>query len=233
MQSITKHFWNRWSVEVTPDWLLRRKWHETGRNLRVGDIVLVHDKTPMKGKYLLAVVEAVSPGKDGLVRSCTVGYGIPRETKDITKYEGRRWVTITRSVQRLSLLLAVEEQERPLTVEGGNVITKASAESESGAESVVEGNADVESSLSNENISTFQSDAEEGVMSDVAMEKNLMKSSYSGGESVPVEVVEESVPVEIIEEVPVEVVEDVPADREQDAAAVEEEKGNYQDTQEE
>ena len=65
VQSITKHFWDRWSVEVTPDWLLRRKWHETGWNLRVGDIVLVHDKTPMKGKYLLAVVEAVSPGKDG------------------------------------------------------------------------------------------------------------------------------------------------------------------------
>ena len=29
VQSITKHFWDRWSVEVTPDWLLRRKWHET------------------------------------------------------------------------------------------------------------------------------------------------------------------------------------------------------------
>ena len=103
-------------------------------------------------------------------------------------------------------------------------MSKASAESESGAESVVEGSAAVESSLSNENISTFQSDAEEGVMSDVAMEKNLMKSSYSGGESVP---------VEIMEEFPVEVVEYVPADGVRDAAAVEEEKGNYKDTQEE
>ena len=93
--------------------------------------MLVHDKTPMKGKYLLAVVEAVNPGKDGLVRSCKVGYGIPKETGDITKYEGRRWVTITCSVQRLTLLLAVEEQDIPLTVEGGNVVNKFTSEDES------------------------------------------------------------------------------------------------------
>ena len=140
VQSITKHFWERWSMEVTPDWLLRRKWHETGHNLKVGDIVLVHDKTPLKGKYLLAIVEAVSPGMDGLVRSCKVGYGIPKETGDITKYVGRRWVTITRSVQRLSLLLAVEEQDKPLTVEGGNIVVKSTDESVSDAASVVERN---------------------------------------------------------------------------------------------
>ena len=79
-------------MEVTPDWLLQRKWHETGWNLKVGDIVFVHDKMPLKGKYLLAVVEAVSPGKDGLVRSCKVGYGIPKETGDITKYIHRQKV---------------------------------------------------------------------------------------------------------------------------------------------
>ena len=102
VQSITKHFWERWSMEVTPIWLLRRKWHETGHNLKLGDILLVHDKTPLKGKYLLAIIEAVSPGKDNLVRSCKVGYGIPKETGNITKYEDRRWVTITQSVQTLS-----------------------------------------------------------------------------------------------------------------------------------
>ena len=94
----------------------------------------------MKVKYFLAVVEAASPGKDGLVRFYGIfyGYGIPRETRYITKYVGRRWVPITHSVQRLSLLLAVEEQEKPLTVEGGNIIPKASAESEPGSEAVVE-----------------------------------------------------------------------------------------------
>ena len=42
-----------------------------------GDIVLVQDKAPTKGKYIMAVVEAMSVGKDGLMRSCKVGNGIP------------------------------------------------------------------------------------------------------------------------------------------------------------
>ena len=51
-------------VQVTPDWVVTQKWHETGRNLKVGDVVLVHDKSPMKGHYILAIVEAVSVGKE-------------------------------------------------------------------------------------------------------------------------------------------------------------------------
>ena len=68
---------------------------------------------------------------------------------------------------------------------------------------------------------------------------NLCESE-SGAESVPVEVVGdvpveavENVPVEVVEIVPVEVVEDVPVKVEQVAAAVEKERRNYQDTQEE
>ena len=57
--------------------MVRRKWHKTGPNLHVGDIVLVQDKSPTKGKYIMAIVEAISVGKDRLVRSCKVGYGIP------------------------------------------------------------------------------------------------------------------------------------------------------------
>ena len=64
---VTKHFWSRWAAEVTPDWMLRKKWHETGPNSKVEDIVLVHDKTPVKGHYSIAVVEAVTIGKDDLV----------------------------------------------------------------------------------------------------------------------------------------------------------------------
>ena len=77
----------------------------------------------------MAVVESVSPSKDGLVRSCSVGYRIPKETKELSQYVGPsgrkyncssyvggKWVTLTRSVQRLTLLLPVEEQIRPLTV---------------------------------------------------------------------------------------------------------------------
>ena len=76
-------------MEVTPDWLISKKWQETGCNLQVGDIILVHDKSQIKGHYIMAIVEAVSVGKGGLVRLCKVGYGVPRERKDIHHCKGR------------------------------------------------------------------------------------------------------------------------------------------------
>ena len=94
IQTVTKHFWDIWAVEVTPDWMIRKKWHETGPNLKVQDIVLVHDKTPIKGHYIIAIVETVSTGKYGLVSSCRVGYGITFNTKDASQYKGRRWVLL-------------------------------------------------------------------------------------------------------------------------------------------
>ena len=83
VQVVTKHFWSRWAAEIMPDQMLRKKWHETGCNLKVGDILLVHDKTPIKGHYLMTIVEAVSAGKNNLVQSCKVGYGIPHNMKDV------------------------------------------------------------------------------------------------------------------------------------------------------
>ena len=117
VQQVTQYFWSRWAVEVTPESVVRAKWHETGRNLKPGDIVLVHDKTPLKGKYIMAKVEEVVTSKDGLVRSCTVGYRVPKKEAPRV-YTGGKWISLTRSVQRLTLLLPVEEQDSPLTVEG-------------------------------------------------------------------------------------------------------------------
>ena len=76
--------------------------------------MLVHDKLMFKGKYLMAIVDSVKTSDDGRVRSCTVKYRIP-SSKDASKeYTGGKEIKITRSVQRLSLLLAVEDQESKL-----------------------------------------------------------------------------------------------------------------------
>ena len=117
IQQATAYFWSKWSEEVTPMSVIRAKWHETGRNLRTGDIVLLHDKSQLKGKYQLGVVESVEQSADGFVRSCTVGYRIPKAAEPASVYTGGRWISVTRSVQRLTLLLPVEEQAKPLTVE--------------------------------------------------------------------------------------------------------------------
>ena len=123
IQQITTYFWTKWAEEITPMSVIRQKWHETGRNLRTGDIVLLHDKTPIKGKYQLGVVESTVKSADGLVRSCQVGYKIPTPTKPVDIYEGKgKWISLSRSVQRLTLLLPVEEQAKPLTVEKDGVV---------------------------------------------------------------------------------------------------------------
>ena len=137
---------------------------------------------PLKGKYLLAVIEAVSPGKDSLVRSYKVGYGIPNETRDITKYKGRRWVTITHSAQRLSLLLSFKEQEEPLTEEGGNTISKSSAESEPGSEAVVEINSVIESSTKDGDKSTLKSTAEDESVPESVVDGNSVVQSSPNNE---------------------------------------------------
>ena len=88
----------------------------------MGDVVLVHESSTIKGKYILGIVEAVKTSRDELVRSCVVGYRIPNSKDPIGKYSGGRKVSVTRSVQRLTLLLPVEEQHGEVTVEGDHIL---------------------------------------------------------------------------------------------------------------
>ena len=127
IQQVTKDFWSRWVAEVTPEAVIRQKWHESRRNLQPGDVVLIHDKTPLKGKYLLAVVDSVNMSRDGLVRSCSVKYRIPKQSDSVSEYSGGRLITLTRSVQRLTLLLPVEEQQKPVEVED-NIVKEVEME---------------------------------------------------------------------------------------------------------
>ena len=91
--------------------------------MQVGDVVLVHDQSPVKGKYQLAIVDEAKESKDGFVRSCIVRYRVPNP-KDVARATGKekkrypvgKEVKITRSVQRLTLLLPVEEQSGRLEV---------------------------------------------------------------------------------------------------------------------
>ena len=101
---------------MTPEHVIRQKWHETGWNLRVGDIVLIHDKSEIKGKYKMGIVEAVKTGEDGQVRSGTVGYMVPRSKDQFGQYSGGKRIQVSRSIQRLTLLLPIEEQNYPLEV---------------------------------------------------------------------------------------------------------------------
>ena len=118
INQVTSDFWSRWALEVTPEHVIRKKWNESGQNLQQGDVVLVHDKSPIKGKYIMGIVDSVKMGPDSRVRSCTISYMSPRNRDTGNEYRGGRRIVITRSIQRLSLLLAVEEQNGQLEVVG-------------------------------------------------------------------------------------------------------------------
>ena len=98
-------FLQRWCNEVTPQLVFRQKWHEKLQNLCVGDLVMLCEPSPIKARYRLAIVEAVNVvSKDNCVRSATVRYA---------KVDGDRCrrITVQRSIQRLVLILPVEEQD--------------------------------------------------------------------------------------------------------------------------
>ena len=104
-------FWKLWTEQITPEAVIRQRWHEKGRNLKPGDIVLLHDKSPIKGTYQLGIVESIKEGMDQLVRSCRVSYVIPSIKDKLHQYSGGKRITVSRSIQRLTLLLPVEEQD--------------------------------------------------------------------------------------------------------------------------
>ena len=124
VQEITTSFWDRWVQQVTPEKIIRQKWHESGRNVKPGDVVLLHDKSPVKGRYQLGLVEAVKESDERLVRSCSVSYVIPSPKSLGNKYVGGRKVVVTRSIQRLSVILPVEEQQCQVNVIGDKVMKK-------------------------------------------------------------------------------------------------------------
>ena len=106
---VTTVFWEKWCKEITPQLIFRQKWHEKTRNLSVGDVVMICEPSQIKAKYKLAIVETVHTSNDGCVRSATLRY---------SNIKGERCTrtTVKRSVQRLVLIIPIEEQKSELEV---------------------------------------------------------------------------------------------------------------------
>ena len=114
VQHVTTMFWKKWSSVVTPGLVHRQKWHHKGRNLKLNDVVMICEPTKVKAKYRLAIVDDIKTSDDGCVRSATVRYSSIRTSprgKEIVQV-----IRVKRSVQRLCLILPVEEQSADVDV---------------------------------------------------------------------------------------------------------------------
>ena len=66
---------------------------------------------------MLAIVQSMNPRRENQVRSCTMGYRIPKRKEMMEQYSEKRCINLTQSIQGLTLLLQVEDQEDSLDVE--------------------------------------------------------------------------------------------------------------------
>ena len=71
-QSLTNQFWKRWLREYLPTISTKPKWHNDAKTIGIGDLVLLHDVSSPRGKWPLARVVDVYPGRDGIVRIADV-----------------------------------------------------------------------------------------------------------------------------------------------------------------
>ena len=85
------------------------KWKKRSRNLRRGDVVAITDPNSLRGQYRIGLVRDVYPGIDGVVRKASISYKNFKIGEKIYEYSGSKDIIVTRSVQRLAMLVAVDE----------------------------------------------------------------------------------------------------------------------------
>ncbi|KRZ02453.1 hypothetical protein T11_13126, partial [Trichinella zimbabwensis] len=71
-QRLTTQLWRRWKQEYITTLAPRGKWHKTGQEPRVGDIVLVQEPGTTWSRWPIGRITDVHPSKDGIIRSATV-----------------------------------------------------------------------------------------------------------------------------------------------------------------
>ena len=107
VQYLAEQFWSRWRKEYLQGLNKRQKWCTPKRNVKVGDIVLVHDKDSIRSEWPLAKVIEVSEGSDGLIRRVKVKTGTSRLDN-----HGKRTSSLSvleRPIQELVLLVESDD----------------------------------------------------------------------------------------------------------------------------
>ncbi|XP_047998139.1 uncharacterized protein LOC125235584 [Leguminivora glycinivorella] len=67
-QKIHQDLWKRWQSEYLCQLSVRSKWKQQQENLKINDIVIIHEPNLPSGKWAMGRVVQLHPGNDGLVR---------------------------------------------------------------------------------------------------------------------------------------------------------------------
>ncbi|XP_070548332.1 uncharacterized protein [Ptychodera flava] len=85
VQKIIDSFWKRWSRDVLPHLVPRRKWKVERRNVQVNDIVILSDSNAIRDKWHIGRILEVYPGQDGKVRNVQVKTATGIYKRPVTK----------------------------------------------------------------------------------------------------------------------------------------------------
>ena len=99
IQTVVNTFWRRWIREVFPNMVTQPKWHTEQRDLKKGDVVLVQDLNPVRGRWKMALVEQPIVSADGRVRRAMISYKTEEGTRS----------TVERPVQKLIVIAPSED----------------------------------------------------------------------------------------------------------------------------
>ena len=106
-------WWGQHKVQDFTSLVPTQKWTESRRNMAVGDVIMIQYSSKSKsGEYRLGRVVSVELDDDNLVRTCVVKYSLVQHLPkaDRLKYKGVTVKYIRVAVQRLCLIVPVEEQ---------------------------------------------------------------------------------------------------------------------------
>ena len=96
VQFISDQFWHRWKHEYIHHLQPRKKWITEKRSVKVGDVVLLKDRTIKRNCWPMAIVSEVKVSSDGLVRSVCLR---------VSSRDGSPPKTLVRPINDIVLLL--------------------------------------------------------------------------------------------------------------------------------
>ena len=117
-QELESAWWERWKVQCFDSLLPTKSWTVQKRGVKQGDVVLIsYSEKSKTGTFRLGIVEQVEVDADGLVRTYTVGYRIVRSDLPTEEqrlyYKGLKYKKLRVPVQRLVVILPIDEQKEP------------------------------------------------------------------------------------------------------------------------
>ena len=85
VQRLVDSFWKRWSRDVFPSLVPRKKWRADRRNVQVNDMVMYAEDNAVRGKWTLGRIIEVYPGEDGRTRNVKVKTATGEYSRPVTK----------------------------------------------------------------------------------------------------------------------------------------------------